>query len=172
MLLSPLFMLLCSTPRLLQFHLRWSPGGSDGEVEADPPGCGSTYWRVQEVSPHIPPCGMCCTGFHSHSASLTGLRPWCGGACLAGRPPICASSAALYPHVQAILHSDPLLTVIWWFHSPPLRQCTPVHSVVGPKTWNGLPVDLRPLQNGACSQFHHLLKTVLFRLASVGSASE
>ena len=25
---------------------------------------------------------------------------------------------------------------------------------------------------GACSQFHHLLKTVLFRLAWVGSASE
>src|SRR6218665_2140304 len=26
-------------------------------------------------------------------------------------------------------------------------------SVVGPKTWNGLPVDLRHLPNGACSQF-------------------
>src|SRR6218665_2230958 len=45
-------------------------------------------------------------------------------------------------------------------------------SVVGPKTWNGLPVDLRNLPNGACSQFHHLLKTFLFRFASVGSASE
>src|SRR6218665_1378764 len=45
-------------------------------------------------------------------------------------------------------------------------------SVVGPKTRNGLPADLRPLPNGACSQFHHLLKTVLFRLAWVGSASE
>src|SRR6218665_1370859 len=48
------------------------------------------------------------------------------------------------------------------------RSC----SVVGPKTWNGLPVDLRHLPNCACSQFHHLLKTVLFRLAWVGSASE
>ena len=38
-------------------------------------------------------CGMYCTRFHSHSASYTGSRPWCGGACLAGRPPICASSA-------------------------------------------------------------------------------
>ena len=28
------------------------------------------------------------------------------------------------------------------------------------------------LQNGACSQFHHLLKTVLCRLTWVGSASE
>src|SRR6218665_334179 len=45
-------------------------------------------------------------------------------------------------------------------------------AVVGPTTWNGLPVDLRHLPNGACSQFHHLLKTVLFRLAWVGSASE
>src|SRR6218665_2186899 len=40
-------------------------------------------------------------------------------------------------------------------------------SLVGPKTWNGLPVYLRHLPNGACSQFHHLLKTVLFRLAWV-----
>src|SRR6218665_880202 len=45
-------------------------------------------------------------------------------------------------------------------------------SGVGPATWNGLPIDLRHLPNGACSQFHHLLKTVLFRLAWVGSASE
>jgi len=34
-------------------------------------------------------------------------------------------------------------------------------SVVGPKTWNGLQVDLRHLPNGACAQFHHFLKTVL-----------
>jgi len=40
-------------------------------------------------------------------------------------------------------------------------------SVVGPTTWNGLPIDLRHLPNGACSQFYHLLKTVLFRLAWV-----
>src|SRR6218665_787568 len=40
--------------------------------------------------------------------------------------------------------------------------------VVIPKTWN----ELRHLPSGACSQFHHLLKTVLFRLAWVGSASE
>ena len=43
-------------------------------------------------------------------------------------------------------------------------------SVVGPKTWNGLPVDLRHLPNGVCSQFHHLLKTVLFRLANRSGA--
>jgi len=35
------------------------------------------------------------------------------------------------------------------------------YSVVGPTTWNGLPIDLRHLQNGACSQFHHLLAVVL-----------
>ena len=33
-------------------------------------------------------CGTYCTGFHSHSASLTGSRPWCGDACQAGRPHI------------------------------------------------------------------------------------
>src|SRR6218665_2465575 len=72
-------------------------------------------------------CGTCCTGFHSHNASLTGSRPWCGGACQAGRPHICARSAVLSPHVQAVVHSGPLLTVIWWSHSPALRQCKPVH---------------------------------------------
>src|SRR6218665_3448052 len=45
-------------------------------------------------------------------------------------------------------------------------------SVVCPKTWNGLPVDLRHLPNGTCFQFHQLLKTVLFRLAWVGNDSE
>src|SRR6218665_3731017 len=72
-------------------------------------------------------CGMCCTGFHSHSASLTGSRPWCGGACLPERPPIGASSAALSPHVQVVVHSGPLLMVIWWSHSPALRQCRLIH---------------------------------------------
>src|SRR6218665_3418316 len=72
-------------------------------------------------------CKMCCTGFHSHIASLTGSRHWCGGACLVGRPPICAISASLSPHVQAVVHPGPLPTVIWWSHSPALRQCRPVH---------------------------------------------
>ena len=45
-------------------------------------------------------------------------------------------------------------------------------SVVGPTTWNELPIDLKHLPNGAYSQFHHLLKTLLFCLAWVGSASE
>src|SRR6218665_3167320 len=30
---------------------------------------------------------------------------------------------------------------------------------------NDLPIDVRHLPNGTCSQFHHLLMTVLFRLA-------
>src|SRR6218665_556133 len=45
-----------------------------------------------------------------------------------------------------------------------LTMQTRSFSVVGPKTRNGLPVDLRHLPNGACSQFQHLLKTVLFSL--------
>src|SRR6218665_664052 len=44
--------------------------------------------------------------------------------------------------------------------------------VLGPTTLNGLQIDLRHPPNGACSQYHHLLKTVLFRLAWVRSASE
>ena len=64
---------------------------------------------------------MYCTGFQSHSASHTGSRPWCGSACLAGRPPICASSGALSfcagsgalsLLVQAVVHCGPLSTVI------------------------------------------------------------
>src|SRR6218665_581608 len=66
-------------------------------------------------------CGTYCTGFHSHSASLTGSRPWCGSACLAGRNPIWASSAALSLYVQAVVHRGPLLSVIWCSHSPALR---------------------------------------------------
>src|SRR6218665_3318356 len=60
--------------------------------------------------------------------------------------------------------------VVRFARSPTMQ--TRSFSVVGPKTWNELPVDLRHLPNGACSQFHHLLKTLLFRLAWVGSASE
>jgi len=66
--------------------------------------------------------------------------------------------------VQAVAHCGPLSTVIWLSHLPARS-----FSVVGPATWNGLPVDLRHLPNGVCSQFHHLLKTVLFPLAWVGS---
>jgi len=42
---------------------------------------------------------------------------------------------------------------------PLCDNADPFISVVGPKTRNGLPVDLRHLPNGPCSQFHHLLKT-------------
>src|SRR6218665_3442950 len=56
--------------------------------------------------------------------------------------------------------------VVPFARSATMQTCS--FSVVGPKTWNGLPADLRH----TCSQFHHLLKTVLFRLAWVGSASE
>src|SRR6218665_4143563 len=121
MLLSPLFMLLYSAAliiavpsSLVSRGFEWrSLGGSTGLQFDLLAGSGSltTYPTI---------CGMCCTLFHSHSESLTRLRPWCGGACLAGRPPICASSAALSPHVQAVVHSGPLLTVIWWSHSPAL----------------------------------------------------
>ena len=54
------------------------------------------------------------------------------------------------------------------------RKTTKKHcfSVVGPATWNGLPIDLRHLSNSACSQFHYFLKTILFRFAWVGSVSE
>ena len=49
--------------------------------------------------------------------------------------------------------------VVPFAHSVTMQTCS--FSVVGPATWNGFPVDLRYLPNSACSQFHHLLKTIL-----------
>jgi len=37
---------LYSAALTIAVTLHWSPGGSDGEAEAGPPGCGATYWRV------------------------------------------------------------------------------------------------------------------------------
>ena len=45
-------------------------------------------------------------------------------------------------------------------------------SVLGPSTWNGLPLELRLLPRSIPSVFLSSLKTVLFRRAGVGSASE
>ena len=45
-------------------------------------------------------------------------------------------------------------------------------SVVGPLTWNGLPLELRLLPRTYSSVFFSRLKTVLFSRAGVGSASE
>src|SRR6218665_174017 len=86
---------------------------------------------------------MYCTGFHSHSAFHTGSRPWYGGACLAGRPSICASSAFHSLLVLVVVHCGPLSTVIWLSHSPAVRPVP--FSVVDPTTWNGLPIHLRHL---------------------------
>src|SRR6218665_2426454 len=81
-----------------------------------------------------------------------------------------------WPAGERAERADYMRDVLHWLPFPQrisyrtMQTCS--FSVVGPKTWNGLPADLRHLPNGACSQFHHLLKTVLFRLAWVGSASE
>ena len=45
-------------------------------------------------------------------------------------------------------------------------------STIGPITWNGLPMEIRGLQRVIPSPFFELLKTIYFRLAWVGSASE
>src|SRR6218665_3176843 len=116
---------------------------------------------------------MYCTGFHSHSTSFIGSRPWCGGACLAWSPSylreLCRPLSSCAG--RRTLRSSALGNLVVPFARSAAMQ-TRSFSVVGQKTWNGLPADLRHLPNGACSQFHHLLKTLLFRLAWVGSASE
>ena len=63
--------------------------------------------------------------------------------------------------VQPVVRYGPLFTVIVVSFARSAAMQTRSFSVVGPKTWNGLTADLRHLPNGAYSQFHHLLKTVL-----------
>src|SRR6218665_1254353 len=70
----------------------------------------------------------------------------------------CADRRTLRSSVQGNL-------VVPFTRSATMQTCS--FSVVGPTTWNGLPIDLRHLPNGTCSQFHRHLKTVLFRLAKV-----
>ena len=89
---------------------------------------------------------------------------------LAGRPPICASSISSCAGRGTLRSSAHGNLAVLFARSATMQTCS--FSVVGPTAWNGLPIDLRHLPNGACSQFHHLLKTVLFRLAWVRSASE
>ena len=93
---------------------------------------------------------------------------------MVGRPPICAGSAALSICAgRRTLRSSALDNLMVTFS---VTMQTRSFSVIGPTTWNGLPIDLRHLPNGACSQFHHLLKTVYmsmsFPLGLGGSASE
>jgi hypothetical protein len=45
-------------------------------------------------------------------------------------------------------------------------------SVVGPSTWNGLPLELRLLPRNDAPTFYKLLKSVLFSRGWAGSASE
>ena len=159
----------CSYTSLVSRGFGWrSRGGSTG-LWCDI----LTGLRSLTTYPNI--CRMYCTGFHSHSAFHTGLLPWFWR-CLSGwalsylhelcRPlTSCAGRHAL----RASVHGN---LVVPFTRSATMQTLS--FSVVGPTTWNGLPIDLRHLPNGACkcSQFHHLLKTVLFRLACVGSASE
>src|SRR6218665_903465 len=117
---------------------------------------------------------MNCTGCHSHSASHTGSRPWCGGSFLAGRQhnylhELCLSLSSCAGH-RTLRSSVNGNLVAPFARSATMK--TRYFSVVGPTTWNGLPIDLRHLPNGACSHFHYPLKTVIFRLAWVGSFSD
>src|SRR6218665_369324 len=138
----------------LQFHLRWSPGGSDGEVEAGSPGCGATYWRVQEGWPHIPIYAGCIALASKQRISYRiASLVW---QCLSGWAPsylreLChpLSSWAGRRTLRSSVHGN---LVVPFARSATMQACS--FSMVGPTTWNGLPIDLRHLPNGACSQFH------------------
>ena len=135
-----------------------------------PPGCGVTRWRVHQVWPHIPIyAGSIAPGFHSHrsiSYKIVSLV-W---QCLSGWAPsyLCELCHPLYScagrsTLRSSAHSD---LVVPFACSATMQSHS--FSVVGPTTWNGLPLDLKHLPKGACSQFYQLLKTVLFRLAWSG----
>src|SRR6218665_3828118 len=124
MLLSPLFMLLYSAALIIVVPSSLVPRVVRRRVHRAAARLIGGFRKFNHISHYMRDV---LHWLHSHRASLTGSRPWCVGTCLAGRPPICASSAALSSHVQAVVHSLPLLTVIWWSHSPALRQCRPFH---------------------------------------------
>ena len=118
--------------------------------------------------------------FHSTAHRIqtlrhTGSRPWCGGAYLVGRPLICMSFTVLSllqcrPRRRTLrfaLYSD--LVVLF---ARSARNAGPFLFCGRSNNLDRVSPDLRHLPNGACSQFHQLLKIFLFRLAWVGSASE
>jgi len=157
-LLSPSFMHLCSAALTIAVTLRWSNGVRMEKLRCH----GSTGLRrdslVGSVSlttyPNI--CGMYCTGFHSHSASNTGSRPWYGDAYLAGRPPFCANFAVHSVLVQAVVHRGTLSKAMVAFSRSVTMQSRSF-SVADPTKGNGRSVDLRHLKNGACSQCWRIL---------------
>src|SRR6218665_1811415 len=112
-------------------------------------------------------CRVYCTGFHSHSASHTGPRPWpwCGGVSCSAPSYLSGLCSSLFlcrrRPLQSSVHGNLVVPLACY-----AKMQTSSFSVVGPTTWNGLPIDLKHLPNGAFSQFHHLLNYVLFRLAS------
>jgi len=84
---------------------------------------------IFQMFPHIPIYATCIALASiptTHLLQDRQSRPSCGGACLAGRPPTCASSATLSLLVQAIVHCRPLSMVIWLSHLPALLQCRPI----------------------------------------------
>src|SRR6218665_483482 len=90
---------------------------------------------------------------------------WLGALLYARTLPSSISSCPDRRTLRSSVHGNLVVT----FASSATKQ-TRSFSVVGRTTWNRLPIDLRHLPNGACCQFHHLLKTVLFRLVWVGSS--
>src|SRR6218665_189855 len=75
---------------------------------------------------------------------------------LAERPPICASLCR--PSYTAVRcprrFGGP--------NRPLCDKAEPFFFCGWSTTWNGLPLDLKHFPNGACSQFHQLLRTLFF----------
>ena len=61
---------------------------------------------------------------------------------------------------------------VYHLHAPPPGRNVPLHAVVGPTIWNGLPLSIRSLLRTLSQTFLSQLKAVLFGRAGVGSASE
>ena len=106
------------------------------------------FTKTDDIIPAY--AGGICTSFHCYNAShtgITGLRPWCGSACLVGSPhylrKLCCplSSAVLSIHVDLVVALTCSATM----------QCH-FFSVIASTTLNQIFLDLRHLPNGACSQ--------------------
>ena len=110
-----------------------------GEAEAGPPGYGTTCWRAQKVWLHIPISVECIALASIHTIHLIQNR-------ILGVAVLVWLGALL--SARALFLCRPSYTAVlcpWQFGGPIRPLCdnaNPFFSVVGPTTWNGLPIDI------------------------------
>jgi hypothetical protein len=108
-------------------------------------------------------CGKFCTGFLFPSAYTSVCRPWSGGALRVTLQHTYASSAALCP-LTSVDALSAQLSMATFLSARTATMQQYAFFVVGPVTWNGLPLEVRCLPRVFPSSFYGLLKTFFFRI--------